>query len=140
MVADPGVDVGGIDRLAVTFEGHDVAHRDRALLLEVADFLRVVLVGAGAVGGGDRGLVDLGVEAERLRRFRVFVAGEDAGALVGVCVEVGEADAGAIGGGKGLGLEDLGQLRLDPDRGELAGVAAHLVDADRRDHFLHTLV
>ena len=51
-----------------------------------------------------------------------------------------EAGAALLGGGEGLGQEDLGQLGLDPDRGELAGVAAHLVDPDRRDHFLHPLV
>ncbi len=140
VVADAGVDAGRVDRLAVALQAHDVAHRDRALLLEVADFLRVVLVGAGAVGGRDRGLVDLRVEAERLRRFgRLVVAAEGAGAGVGVLVEVGEAGAALGRGGEGLGLEDLGQLRLDPDRGELAGVAADLVDADRRDHFLDPL-
>ncbi len=139
VVADAGVDAGGVDRLAIALQAHDVAHRDRALRLQVAHLLRVLLVGAGAVGGGDRRLVDLGVEAERLRRFGLLVAGEDAGALVGVLVEGGEADAARLGGGEGLGHEDLGQLRLDADRGELAGVAAHLVDPDRRDHFLDPL-
>jgi hypothetical protein len=33
-------------------------------------------------------------------------------------------------------MEDLGELGLDPDRRELARVAADLVDPDRRDHFL----
>ena len=140
VVADAGVDSRRVDRVAVALEGHDVAHRDRALLLEVADFLRVVLVGPGAVGGGDRRLVDLRVEAERLRRFgALVVAAQRPGALVGVLVEIGEAGAALRRGGEGFGLEDLGQLRLDPDRGELAGVAAHLVDADRRDHFLDAL-
>ena len=36
-------------------------------------------------------------------------------------------------------MEDLGELGLDPDRGELAGVAANLVDADRGDHLLDPL-
>ena len=141
VMADAGVDARGVrDRLAVPLQAHDVAHRDRALLLEVADLLRIVLVGAGAVGGRDRRLVDLGIEAERLRRFgRRVVAAEGAGALVGVLVELGEAGAALGRGGEGLGLEDLSQLRLDPDRGELARVPAYLVDADRRDHFLDSL-
>ncbi len=141
VVADAGVDGRGVgDRLAIPLQAHDVAHRDRALLLQVADLLRVVLVGAGAVGGRDRRLVDLGIEAERLRRFGCrVIAAEGAGALVGVRVELGEAGAALGRGGEGLGLEDLGQLRLDPDRGELARVATHLVDPDRRDHFLDPL-
>ena len=60
-------------------------------------------------------------------------------ALVGVGVELGEAGAALVRGGEGLGLEDLGELGLDPDRGELARVAADLVDPDRRDHLLDPL-
>lgn len=140
VVTDPGVDGARVDRVAVPLQRHDVAHRDRALLLQVADLLRVLLVGARPVRGGDRELVDLRIEAERLRRFgRLVVAGERPGALVGVVVELAEAGAAALGRGERLGLEDLRQLRLDPDRGELPRVAAHLVDADRRDHFLDPL-
>ncbi len=141
VVADAGVDDRCVRQgLAVAHQPHDVAHRDRALGLQVAHLLAVFGVAAGAVGGGDRRLVDLGVEAERLRRFgALLVAAEDARPLVGARVEAGEADAALLGGGEGLGLEDLGQLGPHADRGELARVAAHLVDADRRDHFLDPL-
>jgi hypothetical protein len=140
VVADARVDAAGVDRIAVAAQPHDVAHRDRALGLELAYLLRVRGVGGGAVGGRDRRLVDLGVEAERLRRLgRCLCVAQDAVALVGVGVEIGEPDPTSVRGGEGLGLEDLGQLGLDPDGGELARVAAHLVDPDRRDHLLDPL-
>ena len=46
VVADAGVDLARVDRRAVALQRHDVAHRDRALLLQVADLRRVLLVGA----------------------------------------------------------------------------------------------
>ena len=60
-------------------------------------------------------------------------------APIGIGVELGEAGAARWGRGEGVGLEDLGQLGLEPDRRELARVAANLVDADRRDHLLDAL-
>ncbi len=60
-------------------------------------------------------------------------------ALGRVGIELGEAGAALLGSGPVLGLEDLGELGLDPDRGELARVSADLVDADGRDHLLDPL-
>ena len=51
-------------------------------------FSRVLVEGGGAVGRGDRRLVDLGVEAEGLGGLRLLVAGEDLVAGVGVGVEL----------------------------------------------------
>jgi hypothetical protein len=117
VMADARVDRRRLDRLAVGAQADDVAHRDRALRLEVADLPRVVLVARAAVRGGDRRLVDLRVEAEGLGRLRRLVLpAQDPVALVAVAVEVREADSAALGGAERLGLEDLGQLRLDPDR------------------------
>ena len=131
--------LGSID-VAIGAHAHDVTHRDRALGLEFAHLLGVVPIAAAAVCRSDRRLVDLRVEAERLRRLRRFLlVAHDAEALVGVGVQIGEADARTGRRGEGLGLEDLRQLGLDPDRRELARVAADLVDADRRDHLLDAL-
>ena len=60
-------------------------------------------------------------------------------ALVCVAVELSEAGTALLGRREGLGVEDLGELGLDPDRGELARIPADLVDPDRRDHLLDAL-
>ena len=108
--------------------------------LELADLGRVVLVGRRPVSGGDRRLVDLRVEAERLRRLRARRRRARIARRASVSASRSAKPTPAIGGRReGLGLEDLGELGLDPDRGELARVAANLVDADRRDHLLDPL-
>src|SRR5215208_6597428 len=107
-MTDGHVYLRGADRIAIVLlaEAHDVAHRDRALRLELTNLLGELLESRGPVRGCDRGLVDLGVEADGLGGLRLLVASEDLLAVVGVGVELGEADAALFGGGERLGMED----------------------------------
>ena len=79
--------------------------------------------------GGDRRLVDLRIEAERLGGLAVLLAGEDA--LAGPTPRPARRTCArrlrAVVAGR---AEDLDQLGLQPDRREQPRVAAHLVDAE----------
>ena len=112
---------------------------DRLLVLEIAHLLGVLAVLAAAVGCRHRRLVDLRVEAERLGRLGLVVAGKHALALVAVGIQLGEPGAAALAGHVGGAVEDRRDLGLETDRREQPRVAAHLVDPDRGDHLLDPL-
>ncbi len=141
VVADGGVDPGRVDRLAVALQPDDVTHRDRVCASPGRALSRSTprrcrsrwrsrsppCRPSGRSGRSSP--VWRSPRRRRAMRARALVSSSSSA----------KPDAALGRGGEGLGLEDLGQLGLDPDRGELARVAAHLVDADRRDHFLDPL-
>src|SRR3989442_15944894 len=115
-MTDPRVHLRRVDRLAVRLEVEDVPHRDRLLALELPDLDRVLLEARGARRCGDRGLVDLRVEAESLRGLVVLLPREDELTPGRLGVELREAGTRAVGAVVAGGVEDLDELRLQPDR------------------------